>query len=909
MNLTSSQDNPRKFRKTRDAALRGLRAQQWQRVNQFDVQASYEGLVEKFIVLDREDLAESLENRLKELIRQSTRWTPDILALFLSLSDRPVENSQLEHLEQLKPPDPPPPLTWAEIIADDPLDEEGIWDDVDYAAESSDDEPAPKQRKRAATTRDVTPASSVVDEDEFTAVAETCIISPDSSALEGIKEAQFWSKEHKRDSVMAPQETHITELQAVRETLFMLSGLPTSLYTLNKDLNRMECSKRYALSHTIAPTWQHQLQGFAAISTALLQLRSWVKADQSIALLQTLRAAVVEEVTAFDKFIAQLQDCCLGSIRPVTISLIEVLARVRSRAHPLLKLEKLISGTSTSAQRTPFILLEYLYEEINMVQMAGDADLFPFLTRVFFQCLQTYLKPIRKWMEQGVLDMDDQVFFVGMVNKSSEAASLWHDQYNLRHDASGKLHAPGFLHPAAKKIFNSGKSVVFLKELGQYDAEAPVGTEPRLDFEAVCGDSIFDPSSIPLAPFSELFSLSFEDWIRSKYTFASSILREKLFSGYGLWQSLDALEAIYLSKDGSLLQAFADTIFEKLDRGRSGWNDRYVMSEIARSIYGTIPSVHTSKLAIRTLSLKDKPANSRSVKALAAIAVDYHLPWHMVNVIQRSSVPTYQRIFVLLLQTYRARYVLRTTPLWRSTCRPRNPTASRATEHRKYHLRHRLLWLADTLHSYLTETVIAASTAQLRTDLAAAPDIDVMAAMHARHVAALEARCLLAPRLAPILGAVVSLLDLCVEFADLVAAEEEEGASGYLGVSSGSDFRRSVSEARRKSGGRKRPENKGRRVSGLQVALAEVSDSSDSEDEEGEEGEKGEKKAPRRARGRSSASDKLSRMKGAFEQHFGFVTAGLRGVGRAGGERCWEMLAERLEWEAALGVKGDGRGR
>ncbi|KAL1625660.1 hypothetical protein SLS54_003132 [Diplodia seriata] len=923
----TASDNPRKFRRTRDAVLRGLRSQQWARVNQFDVQSSYEGLMEKFIVLDREDLAETLEDRLRELLQLQTKWTPDILALFLSLSDRPVENSRLEDLERIKPAEHAPELTWADIIADDPLDEEGIWDDIDYAAESSEDEPAPRQRKRAPT-KDTTPASSVVDEDEFTAAAEACIVSPDPSVLQGIEEAQFWRQAHKRDSMLPKPETHITELQAVRETLFMLRGVPASLFTLNNDLRRVELSKNYALSHTAIPTWQHQLQELAGIGTTLLQLRFWVKFGQAIALLQTFRAAVVDELRSFDTFIAQLQDCCLGS-SPVIVSLIAVMTEVRLRASPLLRIRKLITEASQSAQRSPFLLLEGLYDEINMVQMAGDADLFSVLSRIFFQCLQTYLKPIRRWMEEGELGINDQIFFVGTVDKSSEAASLWHDQFVLRRDQSDKLHAPSFLHPAAKKIFNSGKSVVFLKELGHHLADSSAVVEPRLDLEAVCGASTFDSSSIPLAPFSELFGFAFEDWIRSKYTFASSILRQRLFSGYGLWESLDALDFIYLSKDGSLMQAFADTVFEKLDRGRRGWNDRYVMSEIARSIYGTVPSVLADKLAIRTAPIKEKSRTSpRSVKALGAIAVDYFLPWHIVNVVQRNSTATYQRVFVLLLQVYRARYVLRASSLWRSTAALHRTTASSSaaasssrTRHLQYHLRHRLLWLADTFHSYLAETAIASAAADLRRRLAAAADIDEMAAVHADHVARLEARCLLAKQLTPIHGALVELLDLCVAFADLTSEEEEKergagegGAAADWGRSTMGGGGSADGSTKRKSGGRKRPENKGRRVSGLQVALAEVSDES-SEDDEMEGGGaaldvEGPGKKGKRSGGRERGSmqEKLGRMKEAFEKHFGFVIAGLRGVSRAGGERCWEMLAERLEWEAAQGKVGGGRG-
>ncbi|KAF2140165.1 uncharacterized protein K452DRAFT_327592 [Aplosporella prunicola CBS 121167] len=874
-------NDSRKFRRTKDAVARGLRAQQWTRTNQFDVQESYEGLVEKFFVLNRSDLAEALEVRLKEIERTPGRWTPEILSLFLHLSDNAVEKASVENLELLKPPEPPPSLTWAEIIADDPLDEEGVWDDIDYAAESSEEERQPK-RKRAATTREPSPPTTEEDEeDDFVAVAETFLLPSRPSTLEEVSESQFWRKEKdkteptEKDIKQSPggrQTSQITELQAIRETLFMLAGLPTSLYRLDKKTAHVDCNDRFILTHAMIPTWKNQLRELASIGDGLLELRSWTSGRQSVALLQTFQAAVVEEIGQFDKYLAQLQGCYL-------VSLTAVMVKVQQRAELLLRLKDLIMTASQSDG--PFTFIEALYNQINLSQVVNEPCLFQTLGRIFFQCLQTYLKPIREWMEQGELGLDDQIFFVGVADKSSEAASLWHDQYVLRHDSGGELHAPSFLHPAAKKIFNSGKSVVFLKELERHDiAASSIETEPCLDLEAVCGGV-----GVPLAPFSELFNLAFEDWIRSKYTLASTVLRQHLYSG--LWQSLDALEFIYFSRDGSLMQSFADMVFEKLDRGRTGWNDRYLLTEIARSVYSVVPSVNADRLVVRPVATKQK---GRTVKALGSIAVDYILPWSILNVVQRSSTPTYQRISTLLLQVYRARYLLRSTQLWHSG----TPQHAQA----QYYLRHRLLWFADMLHGYLTETVLWTATTALRKALADAEDIDVMAALHANHVHLLDRQCLLTPQLRPILQAVLALLDLSVFFTDALAALSGEGSlnvharrettprSGGGGGGGGSD-----------SGTRRRPAGSGEDTD-------EDTDEDENEAEDGDEDADAGKERARRATSSESAEaarpESLAQMRAQFGQLLGFVVAGLRGVSRAGGERAWEMLAERLEWGVSV---------
>jgi gamma-tubulin complex component 5 len=221
-------------------------------------------------------------------------------------------------------------------------------------------------------------------------------------------------------------------------------------------------------------------------------------------------------------------------------------------------------------------------------------------------------------METGELGSDEENFFVVSSDAMSDTASLWHDRFMLRRNSNECLQLPAFLQPAVKKIFNTGKSVIFLKELGIYDTGLHSSVaEPRLDHETVCHAS----DDIPLSPFPELFQTAFEKWIRSKYSVASTVLRQHIFETDDLMRVLHVFEGLYLGSNGAVFEDFATTIFERMDAGRRGWNDRYVLTELARGIFSTILSASdTEKLVVRSMKMK---AQGTSVKGLAAVSVDY----------------------------------------------------------------------------------------------------------------------------------------------------------------------------------------------------------------------------------------------------------------------------------------------
>jgi gamma-tubulin complex component 5 len=842
--LTSKQA----YKHAKDIASRGLRGHQYARTNQFDVVSAFAGLDEKFRVKNRDDLADALQVRLQKLDGVKSRFTPDFLSLLLQLSDRPLENTRVDALDLLRPPSPPLPLTWDEILGADPYSDEDIWKDIDYAAGSSGDEKVVKKRVKPKPS----PPTSVNDYDTYD--PEACVVAVEMDPVQELKAAQFWN-------VVADdkkQQAHITELQAVRETLFMLAGLPTSMYHLDEQQSNIHMNSHYELSHARPETVEHLLAKLIAVGRDLYRLRRWTRRSSTLPLVQTFEAAVRTRLLVHDRALAQLQQKYLTPQTPIAVSLLQLHLDVRSMSAPVLCLAQLVLGIEPELLVNPFSHLETLFNQITLAQMTLEAGNFHFLSCVFFDCLQTYLKPIRQWMQAGELGSNDETFFVFQSNTGSDVTSLWHDRYVLRRDAHDNLRCPAFLHPAAKKIFNTGKSVVFLKEIELRNARATsTHGEPLLDHTTVCGPS----DEVPLLPYPELFQAAFENWMESKYSQASSVLRQYLVEQAGLMRILNIFEMLYLGRNGAVFEDFANALFSRMDAGRKGWNDRYVLTEITRGIFATaMPVAEAEKIVVRSTKIK---RTRRSVKNLATVSLDFALPWPIQNIIQRASISIYQQMFTFLMQTYRVKYIIQRVPLMRNT---HNDKSAASQLIRK--LKHRLIWFVEILRSYLTETAIFFTTRQMVASMDKAEDIDEMSHVHLQYVSKLQSRALLSKDIQPIHKAIIEILDLGVLFAERI----ENGNTTRPG---GPVVSRTTSIWQK--------------TSTLPSTAAELSDSDAGGDVQGEHPVKQQPDV-------QSLIGVLTKVDKEFVRLLPFVIAGLRSVGRVGAEPMWEQLAERLDW-------------
>ncbi|PGH04995.1 hypothetical protein AJ80_08422 [Polytolypa hystricis UAMH7299] len=880
------------FRRSRVLVDRTLKQNKSGSTDHHAVARRLDGLQEKFQILNNDVLSDALHSRLQELDQRRSHWTPEILSFFLELSDNPVKHSRVKDLQLLRPASAAPSLTWSDINASSPIDEEeGLWGNVDFGADTSDEDDLVSLSSDVSIPKIVPqrPTSPIKD---YTPPEDLFVASEDENLLSSIKAGESWRHELNGVNLSAKDHTlPITELQVVREALFMLQGLPSSVFW--KVDNSIVVDRRFSLQHASAATFGALLESFSTLGSQTHLLRNFAQKPQRIQFLQTFRLEIEHKISGFDRYLSSLQATFATTAASPIVSLIQLYSDVTRESSFLMQLAELVSKLNFDSSQNTFQCLDLLYDLVCLKQASGEDKDFRQAARIFINCFEIYTKPLRLWMETGQLDSTIGAFFVSDRKKSNDLKTLWSEWFALE-ALSDQLYAPKFLHPAAKKIFTTGKSMIFLHHLGIPPGSLEFAKAPSITYEDLCPP---EPSSL-LLPFSALLESSFDRLVNTNHSVASSLLREQLDEQCGLWTSLDALEHIYLGKDLSLSVHVDHRIFELLDKRRQVWNDRFILTELTQETFSTLHCVDGTRLITRTKQIHphEFDRQCRSVKILKAICVDYVLPWPVANVITKEALSTYQRVWTLLLQIRRAKFVLERQRLLKLSS-----SSSTAITHTNdkddilgYSIRHYLLWFLNVLYSHLTERVIASSTAEMRKSLAKASDVDRMISAHQQFTSTLEDQCLLSTNLSPIYQAVISLLDLCIHFSDIQTSRHGEHLLDQGNRSLNSSTGQRSARTHRAHARRRR-----RRRAHSETSASDADDDNDDDDDSvysDVEMDEDEGNTTCISFIESPYRQRLIDTKDTFDRLCSFIVSGLRGVGRVDGQQSWEALAEKLEW-------------
>ncbi|KAJ0295385.1 hypothetical protein COL516b_012619 [Colletotrichum fioriniae] len=821
--ITSTPDkhiSRERFNLLRESSHRSLKHHNFLRTNQFDVDKQLVGLEERFRVHHREGLADAFKERLDALSEFRTKWHPDILHFLLELADKPTQKTRLSDLELLQEPekDLEPPLRWEDIAKEDGWHEEAeIWNSIDYSDHSGDEYGEAKSD-----------TSSLSDETSLSTLDTSVgrrpeafeIASSDEAALKVVQDSQAWRAEGKKTASSArPQKVAITEFQAMREALFMLQGLPTTLF---------------------------QKDGLA---------------DPSY--------------QSFDKRLSNIQSNLAVARKDIVISMAAILEDLRPRMEPLGSLSEIIRQLYDPANGGAFRFLELLYDEISRAQLSGRDSTYNFLGRIFFNCFQVYLRPIRLWMSEGQLVPGDKIFFVSESPTQVPLRQVWQEQFKMRRTSEGVLHAPSFLQPSVGKIFTAGKSIVVLKHLGKFDALRQLWDdhEPPLTFDAVC------PPGLELAPFPELFTSAFTLWMQSKYHATSETLKQALFDSCNLESNIGALHHLFLMADGAAADEFCKGIFARLDALRPDWHDRYSLTGLAQEAFS--PRVDTTRLfvTVRIEGQKKSVVAGRDLirTALPEITLQYRLPWPVQLVVTEDTTAQYQAVFTFLMQIRRAIGLIQRNRILDELASRSDIWGSKALY---YLLRSKLMWFCNCIQTYLATLILAPYTESLRWKMREAYDVDAMIRLHEAFVKqVIDAACL-GRKLDPIRSGILDIMDLAAKLEDAQSASVAEEAEEQQELS-----RLSIMSSPMKASPRRRKP----------AVYAEDSDD-----------EGAERLGTRTKRGAINAGkgylECLREIKTDFERHLKFICGGLRGVARASSDEAavkWDLLAEMLE----VGVK------
>ncbi|KAF5712879.1 gamma-tubulin complex [Fusarium mundagurra] len=855
---SSAETNPR-FKAQRDAALQRLKSHPYLRTNQFEVEHQLDGLEERFRVNGRDALADALIERREQLRQIHSNFHPEVLYLILELSDQPTYYSKLSDLDALKtgPSDSELELRWEDIAKEDGWeDDPAIWKTIKYTDSSDDDlyEDDSKSESEASTNPSEVPLGRT---------AEDLITSPeDMTKLHEIRVAQGWRTEKPTDASGHARKVPVTEFQIVREALFMLQGLDTTLFGPSGTVN-----PAFQMGHLKWDTHKALLSYFSEAGRQLGILRDFVSKPQRASHIQVLQDTVAKRLDDLDRKSTGIESRLVAPENNVVVSLLSIKGELATSLEPLYSLSNIIAQIQNVPNQGTFRYLELLFDDASMAQLSGKLDVYEFLARIFVECFNVYLRPIRLWMEEGKLVPGDKIFFVSQVPSQVSPSKIWREQFRLRRTADGKLHAPNFLQPAAAKIFNAGKNIVILKRLGRWISSGSEWTiqEPPLHYDTLC------PKGLELAPFSELFDAAFDAWIQTKYNTSSTTLRNTLFEECGLWSALEAMERLYFMSDGAATEAWTSSLFGKLDALDPNWNNRYSLTSVAQEAFTTLVDMTRISIYISPTGLKVPLLKARdSVKSvLPSTKVNYRVAWPIRMILSEDSNTQYDAIFTLLLQLKRALYVLHKRKILENYWIDHDNWDERALY---YSLRNKLLWFCTTLQTYLATLVLAPNCAKMKQDMQDAHDVDAMMRVHAAFLKQVVDEACLGSRLTPIRECFLDMLDLAIrlEQAQTVnMTKETERMQQFSRLST-----RNLSP-----------------TPGTPGLKSKYVDSSDEEDD-------AERDESRTLKMGKPFMTVLKEIKSDYDRHLRFVCGGLRSVARATSDAQsakWDILAEMFQ--------------
>ena len=849
---STPQSNTRKYQ---EAFIRQVKNHGYGRTNQFDVIERLSGLEEKLQVLNLDDVAEELYSRRMRLNIAEDRWVPDVLDLLLHLSVDPVKHSRVSNLERVHmKPQTRPPLTWEDIEADDPIDRnDHIWDIPEYSDLSSEDDDvvvSPTSSSPASVKRQGSTGKAP------SRTFDTVVLGEETSSASDLTSCQFWNK--------PGFSIETTEQQAIREVLMMLNGYPTSMFDFHG--NVLKPDPRYRVGNIEVETSSRLLTQAAELGSKRLTIMAWLKKPQRDAVMQLIEHRIRNTISEFNRFVTQLQiDLANGNYPTGVITLLELLHRINGAMVPLNSVSLLLPHMPNNE---PVIALNTMYRHVDLAYSCCDQPALDTILPVFAAAFEKYAAPVDAWIQSGSIDGNPSPFFISQVLVAKSPATLWHDWFYLVPDRDRSM--PSFLEKYAERIFIAGKTAALLRYLKSPDNKGPL-IERGLATAAEEASKL--TATLP-APFSAAFETIIDGQLSSVLSASAATLKGLLEEQFGLSRLLDAFQYIYLSKDGAVLTNFEARMFDQMDRCVEIWNDRFLVADALTETFADVGCIDSELLTVQSTytSSRSMESRRRSVRILNALTVSYDISWPIANIILPGTITSYQRIALTLSQIRRAKFVIERRAYF---CVQNIPlTGDAAVQNMARGICFTLSVFINKVYDHFTSCTITPMTKIMRSRLEGS--VDEMISIHNDYIQHLELACLSSKRIKPLHDSLLSVLDLCIRFTDIVSSpltaasqsSKDFEASSFISA-------RSHRRRRRKAG-------------------QDISSSSEDEDDEDEIGE-----------GYStfildddtSVTEEIIKISQAFTKHVTFLMAGLRGVARSSGEigDLLELLADSLE--------------
>ncbi|KAM3585929.1 Gamma-tubulin complex component 5 [Umbelopsis sp. WA50703] len=566
-------------------------------------------------------------------------------------------------------------------------------------------------------------------------------------------------------------------------------------------------------------------------------------------------------------------------------------------------------------------LLNTLYHHVDVAQ-SSNSSWCSELERIFLISFQPYARMIDSWISDGSLSQDvgSELFVERNPQINVKSSRFWRHGYQLRNADHGSPY-PVFLHSFISKIFFSGKAVNFifgmdipkvsnlvythhlfldaylceefdkrqLKRQEKITRHEISPTERLLQshFPTLSDSKLDQPPQSPTASaitsdahmqdlFRHWYSSLLDGFIDPRYQHLAKTLMKTLNEQANLKHHLQSLACLFLMIEGDVMQRFADSIFIRMEEGKSWYDNRTINALFLEACRGDNGICHENvhietklmKTAMKqiTATAYSKTWSDQSLSVLETIIIHYQLPKPVSNFIRRSTLQEYRKINTFILQIKRANRIMEQLLVYKGRFQTNNNDIEAMAKF--YSLRLRLMWFVKTIHSYILTTILHSETVLFQRQLANLVNVDDIVLLHDDYVRKIVDRCLLNDKgsTAAIRLAVINILNKTIVLSRL--------------------FKKFVQD----------PATKNFNQASMFMMLPPRidSDEEESDSEIADDGCQKDDNESKEDRYFVSFEQGLSLLSEEYNESLRFLTMTLSGLARHGGLTCFEMLAQSL---------------
>ncbi|KAI9333662.1 Spc98 family-domain-containing protein [Obelidium mucronatum] len=268
---------------------------------------------------------------------------------------------------------------------------------------------------------------------------------------------------------------YISELDVIREVLFVLHGIPAEMFELDNDSLSFKPKMIACLTHLTVEMLQSVMTQFAKWGTIVRKLQSFVKRIQDdtkterlwIPSLGAVSYVLCETLEAHRTWIIEMQDFYFDSSRvlkdgeePIAASVLQLMDRVAERFVPLNELYLIIreSGKIENNPFSPLVFINTFYSRLTMYQNSCDAFRYKWGITVLMSVLQPWFDAVEVWWLDGTLSTG--VGFLCDEAVDIKSSDFWTSRFN-----ADLKEVPTILWSSFNTTISIGKCMIMLREL------------------------------------------------------------------------------------------------------------------------------------------------------------------------------------------------------------------------------------------------------------------------------------------------------------------------------------------------------------------------------------------------------------------------------------------------------------